>query len=287
MAKRYRYRKPKMATMSTEPAIYGLHEFVETMNTLTQKVPQRMVRGRMLFLIAMADFVRRSVRRRAPEIKVGSSDFPYAEYLRIGIVDGAPDDQSVAIYFDDQQLKLEETSMDGKALYFQPTPESPKWVNVLMVYGPWPAHMVPVPSERLKARVIARNAREDELKALSDRIYVNRGKIESDLRRAGARDVKIDKTPYAVGIVVHEDVGYNILRSEFGYDGSKRVAHWRPALREIKSAMPDLMRRYLKYLQTGRESAFDLPNDARDVTAAMLNKGAQFANTLAPFAPTG
>jgi len=147
--------------------------------------------------------------------------------------------------------------------------------------------MVPLPVERIHARIISRNARESELKALSDRIYVNRGDIESDLRRAGATAVKIDKTQNAVGVVVHEDVGYNILRSEFGYDGENQKAHWRPALREIKDAMPDLMRRYLKYLQTGRESAFSLPNNIDNVTATKMKQGSTFAQALAPFAPRG
>jgi len=273
---------------STIPAIYGLHSFVKTMNTLTRDVPKRIERGRMLFLLAMAAFVRREVERRAPDVRIGKHMFPYAENLRIGIVDGASSDMdAVSIYFDNQKLMLDVDNMDGKALYFQSTDQSPKWVNVLMTYGPWPSHMVPVPSEKLHARVISRNAREDELKALSDRIYVRRGQIESDLRRAGAQKVSIEKTSNAVGVVVHEDVGYNILRAEFGYDGEQQVAHWRPALREIKNAMPDLMRRYLKYLQTGRESAFDLPNNVENVTAMQLNKGSEFARTLAPFAPKG
>lgn len=277
-----------MATQSTVPAIYGMHEFVDTMNTLTQDVPKRIKRGRMLFLLSMASFVRKTVQSSAPDVKMGDKNFPYAEYLRIGLVQGAESDMdSVAIFFDNKKVVLEEGTMDGKALYFQPTRMSPKWVNVLMVYGPWPAHMVPVPSERLQARVISRNAREDEIKALSDRIYVNRGSIESDLRKAGAPVVSIDKTPNAIGIVVHEDVGYNILRTEFGYDGDKQVSHWRPALKKMKSVMPDLMKRYLKYLQTGRESVFDLPNDVENVTAKELNEGAQFAQALAPFSPTG
>jgi len=201
-------------------------------------------------------------------------------------VGGASDDV-VAIYFDNQAVTLEEGGMEGKALYFQATERSPEIVNVLMLYGPWPAHMVPVPAERLNARVISRNAREDELKALSDRIYVRRGDIERDLRRAGAQDVSIDKTPHAVGIVVHEDVGYNILRTEFGYDGEKQIAHWRPALREIKGAMPDLMKRYLKYLETGRESAFVLPSGIDNVSVADLKNSEGFTRALAPFAPRG
>lgn len=288
MAKRYRYRKPKMSTMSSVPAIYGLHSYVDMMNTLVRDVPKRIDRGRMLFLLSMSDFVRRAVERRAPDIRLGQKTVSYAEHLRIGIVDGAPSDHdSVVIYFDNQTLLLDADNMDGKALYFQATQESPKWVNVLMIYGPWPAHLVPVASSKIKARVISRNAREDELKALSDRIYAHRGEIESALRRAGAGDVSIEKTPSAVGVVVHEDVGYNILRTEFGYDGESQVAHWRPALREIKDAMPDLMRRYLIYLQTGRESAFDLPNNVANVTATQLNKSDAFARTLAPFAPRG
>ena len=274
--------------MSTVPAIYGLHDWVDMMNTMVNDVPKRLDRGRMLFLLSMADFVRKEVERRAPEVKMGEKSFPYAEHLRIGIVDGASsDEESVAIYFDNQKAVLGVDNMDGMALYFQPTRQSPKVVDVLMMYGPWPSHMVPVPSEKLYARVISRIAREDELKALSDRIYVRRGDIERDLRKAGAQDVSIEKTQNAVGIVVHEDVGYNILRAEFGYDGEQQVAHWRPALKAMKGAMPDLMKRYLNYLKTGSESAFDLPNNEMSVSVVDADKGKNFAKTLAPFAPTG
>jgi hypothetical protein len=276
-----------MATNSTVPAIYGLREYVDTMNTLTHEIPERLVRGRTLFLLSVADSVRKAVMSRAPDIEMGNKMFPYAEHLRIGIVDGVSDEEAVAIYFENQSLVLDATSMDGKALYFQPTARSPAWVNVLMIYGPWPSHMVPVPSEGLNARVISRNAREDELKALWDRIYARRGQIETDLRRAGAANVRIDKTSNAVGIVVREDVGYNILRSEFGYNDSKQVAHWRPALKGIEDLMPDLMKRYFKYLETGREAVFDLPKDVDNVRAETLNKGAKFARILAPFAPKG
>lgn len=287
MPKSYKYRKPKMSTVSTVPAIYGLREYVNTMNLLTKEMPKRLEKGRLLFLLSVVGVVRDEVVRLAPEIEVGNKMLPYAEYLRIGIVDGTSDEQAVAIYFENDKLVLDTDTMDGKALYFQATERSPKWVNVLMVYGPWPSHMVPVPSAELHARVISRNAREDELKALADRIYVRRGDIESDLRRAGATDVRIDKTSNAVGIVVHEDVGYNILRTEFGYNGTQQVAHWRPALRKIKEEMPRLMQNYLNYLKTGRESAFDLPKNVQDVKAQVLDKGAQFAKTLAPFAPQG
>jgi len=140
MPRSYRYRKPKMSTESTVPAIYGLRNYVDMMNTLTRKVPQRIDRGRILFLLSMADFVKRVVERNAPTIRLGEKDFDYAQKLRIGLVSGASSDMdSVAIYFDGSEIELDEGSMDGKALYFQPTERSPDWVNVLMIYGPWPA----------------------------------------------------------------------------------------------------------------------------------------------------
>jgi hypothetical protein len=288
LPQKYTYRKPKMTGgPSTTPSIYGLREYVKTMNTLVNEMPKRIDRGRRLFLISMADFVRRTVQKLAPEIDVGGEPFPYAKHLRLALVEGVRDQDAVAIFFENQAMVLNQENMEGQALFFQPTRESPKWVNVLMLYGPWPSTMVPVPTDGLKARVVSRKARTDELKGLSDRLYARRGEIESSLRRAGAPAVKIEKTAHAVGIVVHEDVGYNILRAEFGYDGGMRVAHWRPALQEIKEAMPALMRRYLKYLQTGRETVFDLPKDLGGVTAAELNKGAEFAKALAPFSPKG
>jgi len=287
MVKRYKYKKPRTATVSTVPAIYKMREMVEEMNMLANEMPKRVARGRELFLLAAANTVRKSVLQKAPDIEIGGVEFDYATEMRIVIVDGSDDEDAVAIYFKGQENTLNEATMNGRALYFQAKQGSPEWVETLMVYGPWPSHMVPIPSAELKAKVISRTARKDELEALADRLYLNRGDIERDFRLAGAPNVTIDKTANAVGLVVNEDVGYNILRVEFGYDGLQQVAHWRPALAQLKDEMPNLMQMYLNYLQTGRESAFKLPKNVGNVNTVVVKKGAAFAKALAPFAPKG
>lgn len=268
--------------------MYGLRDYVKTFNLMAKDIPRRMQRGRQLFLLSIAGMVRDSVKSMAPEIKMGEHGYDYKEHLKIALVGGDVDGMdAVAIFFDNEQVVLSQDNMDGKVLYFRPTEKSPKWVNTLMVYGPWPSTMVPVPVDKGDAKVVSRKAREDEIKALSDRLYVNRGKIETDLRRAGANSVTIDKTSHGIGVVVHEDVGYNVLRAEFGLDGESQKAHWRPALRDIEGKVPDLMKRYLLYLKTGRESFFEIPSDIETKTVSDMNKGANFAEELAPFSPKG
>jgi len=288
MAKRYRYEQPSRAKGSPVLSMSAMRDYVATMNLLVHKFPQRMEKGRELFLLAMAEQVRSEVQRFAPEIKFGESEIPYAQDLRIAIVDGADNDmESVAIYFEGKEVALTAETADGKALFFRPKQGSPKWVDVLMMYGPWPSYMVPVDVKEGDAVVVSRNARPDELNRLADRIYVRRGGIESALRKAGAAKVTIDKTDKAVGIVVNEDVGYNILKVEFGYDDSKSVAHWRPALKSIKEKVPGLMNRYIKYLITGKETVFALPGDVGKIGQMKLSKSDKFMKTLAPFAPSG
>lgn len=288
MAKKIRFKKPRISTNSPVLGMFGLRSYVKTFNLMAKDMPKRMQRGRQLFLLSVGGMVRDSVQRLAPEIDMGDEGFEYKEHLKVALVSGEVDGMdAVAIFFDNAKVKLSSENMDQKVLYFQATERSPEWVNVLMVYGPWPATMVPVPFDNMDAKVVSRNAREDEIKALAGRLYVKRGDIETDLRRAGATKVTIDKTPHGAGIVVHEDVGYNVLRAEFGFDGESQKAHWRPALKEVKGKVPDLMKRYLMYLKTGRESFFELPSDIVRATVSELNKGAKFASELAPFAPKG
>lgn len=282
MPKKYRYHKPRLSTMSSVPAIYGMRSWVDMMNLMVFDMPKRVDRGRELFLLEVARIMVETIQRHAPEIKINGEMKDYSKNLAIGIVDGDDDMDAVAIWVEGSTLKIDEKNIKGKALYFQATRKSPKWVNVLMVYGPWPSTMVPVPTKDLEAKVISRNAREDELRRLANRINMNKGKIESDFASAGMPNVSIGETSNAIGVVIEEDIGYNILRSEFGYD-RKQVSHWRPAFRAVKKMMPILMKKYLAYLKTGNESVFDLTGKIGSIKLNELDKSRKFVRTLAPF----
>lgn len=286
MPKQYKFKKPKTSNFSTVPAIYPSRATIKAMN-LAAKMPGRVDRGRELFLMAMANLFRKEVQRKAPKVDIGGTETDYARDLKIAIVSGVRDSESVAIYFENADAELTEDRAGNTALFVRATSGSPKWVNVLVRFGPWPASMLPVKVKDEEAKIIARKARPDELKALSARLYARRQEIEGLLARAGADDPKVVQSDRAVGVVIREDVGYNVLRKEFGFDGDKQEAHWRPAMNVLKDAIPVLMRRFNKYLMTGRESVFELPGEILEISAGQLKGAEPFQKELAPFAPTG
>ena len=160
-------------------------------------------------------------------------------------------------------------------------------MEVLATYGPWPAFMVPVKVSKGDAVIISRKARQDEVEAFAERIYSRRGQIERKLRGAGAEDPQIESTENAVGVVVLEDVGYNVLRKEFGFDGEQQESHWRPALNVLKDEAPLVMKQMMGYLLTGHESVFQLSGDYAEISKSQFKQGVWFQNELAPFVPTG
>jgi hypothetical protein len=78
---------------------------------------------------------------------------------------------------------------------------------------------------------------------------------------------------------VHDDLGYAVLQTEFGY-GRSQASHWRPAVRDLVTNMNALGEKFEKYLLTGNESLFEIDKDG-DVSAGKLAKyGAVFERTI-------
>ncbi len=202
-------------------------------------------------------------------------------------------ESSIALYFDSSKFKVSEKDEGKIALYFRPISGSPEWVGVLQRHGPWPTDMLPFHVHERQAKVVSRYAREDELNSLKGNLLHKRDIVEAELKMTKAPRSEIQGDEYnassgnAVGIVANDDIGYNVLRTEFGYDGNKQVSHWRPALRELGDQIPSLMKKYLTYIQNGREDVFDIPVEVLKMTSADYNKGDYFAKALAPFAPQG
>ncbi len=284
--KRVKYKRPKLATMSTEPAFYNLPETVEHYNNVVAKLPERVERGRYLFLLMMAGFLRDRIKLHAPDVYINGESKKYAEDLRIALIQGTDDDMdAVAIYFENQTSVLTEDQVGRTALYVRAHPMSPGWVSVLTRWGPWPAELLPVKLTSRDAKVISRNARPDEIKALTARLSGKRKEILQMLIKAGADNPKMEKSMGSVGTEVRQDIAHAVLRREFGVDGEVPKAHWRPAFRELVAAMPDAVARFNKYILTGRESAFLLPDVDDSISINQLRGGVPFMDELAPFVP--
>jgi len=83
---------------------------------------------------------------------------------------------------------------------------------------------------------------------------------------------------------VHEDIGYNVLRREFGMDGQREEAHWRPAIKNTKEYAGTIgMAKVVKYIETGDKKIFDLPEKTDKISASVLKKGSGFEKELEPF----
>lgn len=285
---KFKFKIPGKAavTMSSVPMLYPLRDTVKNMNVLAQ-VPDRLDRGRELFLLALAEMFRREIQNRAPEIDIGGDEVDYSKELRIAIVDGTEDTEAVAVYFECAKTTLTEQRMGNTALFFKSKTGSPQWVSVLSRFNPWPASMVPLKVKEEDAKIIARKIRPDEAQALGRRLYARRKEIETLLVRSGASNPKVVQNDLALGVVIREDVGYNVLRKEFGFDGEKQESHWRPVLRAIKDMMPFLIQRFERYLLTGRENVFELPSEVYRLSAGRMKETEPFQKELAPFLPTG
>lgn len=281
-----RYERPRLSTMSPTPTSYNLASTVALYNDVVAHLPERVERGRGLFLRMMAGFLRRRLQQRAPDVTLHGKERDYAEDLRIAVVSGAPDDMDVlAIYLDSTTAVLSEGEAGRTALYVLPHRQSPGWVTVLTKWGPWPAELLPVRVETKHAKVISRSARPDELRELTARLGRRRAEILRELQDAGADNPRLERTAYGVGTVVRQDIAHAILRREFGMDGAQPAAHWRPALRETVAAVPDAMARFNRYVVTGREDAFLLPEVDDQITISQLHDGDPFAREIAPFVP--
>jgi hypothetical protein len=176
------------------------------------------------------------------------------------------------------------------ALFIRPHLGSPEWARVLAMYGPWPGYLVPVDVTSKDARIVSRTARPDELQALEKRIMERKDEIVDALNRAGAENISLKPSGRLEGTKVNEDLGFAVLRAEFGMGEVAGRAHWRPAIRETLNHVPKVLDKYLRYIRTG-DNLFNLPSDAdmpiNRARAAQLASSGHFMQELAPFIPRG
>lgn len=115
-----------------------------------------------------------------------------------------------------------------------PRPE----VLILKNHGPWTPETLPfTPSDR-NARIFYRTvtAKEADAVTAKQKDPTQRLKIKTLLDRVGFRppraDLKLATPPPAVRAI--PDAAYAGFRTEFGYGGGARLAHWAPSLRALK-----------------------------------------------------
>jgi hypothetical protein len=264
-----KYSRPKLAQgVGFVPVVYMEKDSVRKFEDFSKQYPARLKRGRQLFLLAAAKILREKVIANAPTIDgVGF----YAEDLEIVLVDGMGDIDAVSIIYKNKKRKLDlQVERKNTALLIKPNEGSPKWVGVLAKYQPWPAGMLPQVPESKDAQLIARRVTEKETQDLSHRLIANKRTIETELNSAGLTKKIVLDAGNANSMEVFDDIAFLVLRTEFGY-GDTPQPHWRPALKLLSGEFNKLRAAVVKYIETGKEIGFDLPNDYKDVASGELS----------------
>jgi hypothetical protein len=273
--------RPKTTKKSSmRPTVYMTRRTARDVNEVLTKWPERVEEAKLLVTMQAARIVLDEIIEKAPKI----GDYKYAKDLEIVEIDGlsrSDGDVGVAIVFSGKPREISEDD-DETAIFVKRKRNSPAFVDVLSEFGPWPAKMLPLKIDEKDAQLIARRMRPDEKGKLEARIMKSRGKIEKRLSAAGLKDVKIQRgSGAATGTTVQDDIGFAVLRKEFGFEG-KQDAHWRPAFRALKSKKRDLHDRFVKYVETGNEMVFDLgPEGSSPITASKFSKTTWFQDEIA------
>jgi len=269
----YKRRSIKSARMSTMPYVNFTSEGAKALNEWKSEYPKRMAKGRLLMLLSMADFVIHEVQMKAPVI----DGYDYAKDLVVVGVEGT-DMDAVAIVLKSTTRKLIKREAKDSILYLKPVEGSPRWVYVLMKYNPWPASLLPVGIAKSDAMVIRRKVSSGEIGKLSARIMSVSSTIESEMSRAGM-PIKLERNDNVTVDNMHDDILFSIQRKEYGIkDGV--AAHWRPALHALKGEFFNFQKRYVKYVQTGSLTAFNLPKTKGEVKIGELSKSSVFAKRV-------
>lgn len=255
MTKFKRVKPATTATMGFAPVFYWTMDGARKANEF-MKVSDREERGRELVALEAAQILRDAIQRNAPNI----DGKDYAKDLEIVLVkDGEGKCTEGAAVVHPAETRSLDSEDHDTALYISPKSNSPEYVSVLKKYGPWPAALLPVKLGRNEARVIARRVTQSEIQKLTRRIMSKRGKIETDLARAGLSDVDLTQANQGLDTLVHRDLGFEVLRYEFGIQ-QKQIKHWQPGLKDVQKRMGELARKFGEYVSTGREGVFSPPS---------------------------
>lgn len=277
MAKsRFKRKKPKTTGhMGMTPVVYWTEEGARNANDFMNKWPDRVERGKELVLLEAAGIMRTKIQSFAPEI----GGEKWADKLEVVLVKGSEMEHAVAVVYPQETRDLKPEEEDDTALFVKPSARSPDYVEVLENHSPWTADLLPVALSSKEATVVARRATQGEIQRIHTRILGKRSRIERELRNSGLRDSKITQDSSAAGTEVIDDLAFSVLRFEFGVAGPARP-HWRPALKEIQSSIYDLGRKFIRYVQDGKESVFSVPEHG-SVTAADLMAIQDFQSKIA------
>jgi hypothetical protein len=266
------------AKASVTPWIIWTPEAVKNWQKVLREYPKRMEEGRKLFLLAAAGVLRDAVKEAGPTV----AGDPYAERLRVGLVEGIDNGEGVAVWLEGASSTIKPEDVGTVLIFVRAERGAPRSVLALAKYGPWPVDMLPFRPDK-GAQLVSRRVTQSEVQFYREQIVRMKARIEGALHAAGVK-VTIGSPGHGVGAHVSEDVAWSILRQEFGLGGERVHPVWRPAIQDMWAALPGLMIKYQKYVMTGNRNVFQLPEND---TLSMTEFGADlsFEKALAPFVP--
>jgi hypothetical protein len=256
---------------------------IASIDSFSKNLNNRIKDAMNFYLLDVANFLLNEIKKAGVSISINGRNKKYADDLRIGILSENTDNDHVAIYLDSSLAEINEEYSSKTVLYFMAHAGSPKWVKILNRYGPWPSNMIPFKITLADAKIVSRLARRDELFDIQNRILSKSDEIERALLNAGSPIVNIGENLNAIGLKVYEDIGYNVLRREFGFDGYKKESHWRPAIKKTKKYADESMNKIGEYLQSGDKYIFDLPENVDNINLSVVKNIEYFEKKIEPF----
>lgn len=271
------------------PSVYFDRKAARLFTDMTEEWGERGAQGCAYLVLETAGLLRKAVQAKAPVLKFAGGphgdDVDYAQELTIEVV-GSGDDPTVALVYRNKKRVLNEQLTVDKgaytALYIIPrrSEKVPQWVRVMKRYNPWPAQLLPDKPPKGTARVVARKITKKENQDLTEILFNQRFKIDQELRTGGLHHKTLQfSSTAAQGLEVLDDVGYSILRAEFGWGGPATPA-WRPAVMNLQASLGSLGRKLRHYILTGDKNVFDVPQAGTMTQAELKGLAAEFQEKI-------
>ncbi len=206
---------------------------LQTLQKFLKEMPKRVKAAANMLTYESAQYLLEHVKQHAPKEIYGIED--YIKQLTLKrVVDELP---AYIVTLDGMQDgTLQEHEVDNTVLSF--TSGKTQEGKVLVKYSPWPSRSVPYePQEDVKAHI--KKVSPIEIEKLEKKLFDNWDNIKRDL---SGTDIELTDRPIGyVGKQVIRDVVFQVMRIEHGI-GDISKPHWKPAVEEMKKAMPRLMK---------------------------------------------
>jgi len=146
---------------------------------------------------------------------------------------------------EDVKKRLRELPLDRTLLVVQqPNPRiqpPPEDIFILRASNPWTVRTIPFVPKANVARTVFRLVTKEEVKRVESARSNELSEVVARLEKIGHRfdgDERKRLKMQAAREEPVEDLAFASIRAEFGVPGFPNAPHWRPAIREVRDALP-------------------------------------------------